>query len=150
MAHYKYDRSKREGKAMYLWEQLAEDYRIKVIKYRFLVSTKKEKGILPLKKMLESDVQNYPSIPFFRILSEDEAKFFLKNLPDQELEHLITYILNVIQFDFTYRTMSSRICDYEWEIEHQHYKKPTYMAIDPDRCLFRNGTKRSSHGGGNA
>ena len=135
MAHLEFfDRAKCELKVMYLWQNLAEDYRTKVIKYRFLAATKKEMGIKPLHKVKEEDIKSYPNIPFFKILDASEAKYFLGRLRNHELSSLLQKIENMIRYNHSYCTLTARIYDFEREIEQKCNGKSYVFGMDPSRC----------------
>ena len=132
--------------AIVQWQQWGEDYRTKVIRYRFLLTTKRDLGIKPLNKVPETDIRHYPEIPFLRILNYDEAKVFLENLPDHRLEALVDHITVVTSSDWVFRTLSTRIKEFEWEIRNKGKKLPRKGgAIDPDFCTTRTTNRRSNH-----
>lgn len=142
------ERRTQEECAIVLWRRLAEDYRIKVIRYRFLLATKKELRIKPYKPVPEPDIRRYPDIPFLRILGEAEAAEFLHNLPDHQLMALIREIEDMVAFDNVFRTLSARNLDYEWEIGHHGKPRPRKGgALDPDFHTPRCGVRRKSRTG---
>ena len=142
------ERRTQEECAIVLWRRLAEDYRTKVIRYRFLLATKKTLGIKPYNRVPEPDIRSYPDIPFLRILGEAEAAEFLHNLPDHRLMALIRRIEHVTASDYAFCTLSARIVDYEWEIEHYGQPRPRKGgALDPDFHTPRCGVRRKSRTG---
>ena len=141
----KKERELKEEEAMVLWQQWNEDYRTKVIRYRFLLATKRQMKIEPLNKVPETAIRQYPNIPFLRILGSDEAKVFLENLPDDRLEALVDHILVVTSSDWVFRTLSTRIKEYEWEIRNKDKKPRKGGAIDPNFRSNRPSNRRSNH-----
>ena len=132
---------------MELWRRYGEDYRTKVIRYRFLLDAKRAFKLFPLCAISESDIKNYPQIPFLRIIWEDEAQAFLANLPVHRLSALVDRIEYVVDFDYTYCSLTNRIQEYERQIRHRNDKRCIY-AMNPDCCTAFGANRRRTHHGG--
>ncbi len=145
VAHY--DRRELTNTAMELWRRYGEDYRTKVIRYRFLLDAKRAFKLFPLCAISESDIKNYPQIPFLRIIWEDEAQAFLANLPVHRLSALVDRIEYVVDFDYTYCSLTNRIQEYERQIRHRNDKRCIY-AMNPDCCTAFGANRRRTHHGG--
>ena len=145
VAHY--DRKALTDTAMELWRRYGEDYRTKVIRYRFLLGAKRAFKLFPLRSISEADIKNYPQIPFLRIIWEDEAQAFLAGLPVHRLSALVDRIEYVVDFDYTYCSLTSRIQEYERQIRHRNDKRCVY-AMNPDCCTTFGANRRRTHHGG--
>ena len=64
---------------------------------------------------------------------------FLAELSDSKLKALVDYVENVIQFNYAFRTLTARVTDYEWEIDHHGRKMSRYAMISPDICIVSDG-----------
>lgn len=132
-----YTRQKSEHKsvqrAMDLWRIYGEKYRTNIQRYKELLSQKRELGILPLNKLKKRILNAYPEIPFLRIEDEGEALTYLEEMRVSQVKRLIEYIEYVVEYDYAYCTISSRIVDYDFEIRHRNDRRSP-LAIDP-KCV---------------
>lgn len=100
------------NKGMRLWCDYAEEYRVLPYKYFFYLAEKKSAG-MKLNKICATfcSEDNYPEIPFFRILDIGDALAWLKEKDSDELESLLGEIEFLLGSNYLYRSMR------EWVIE---------------------------------
>lgn len=118
------------GHAMYMWHKYAAEYRTRVIKYRFYVSWKRELGISPIRAIKESSIAEYPKNSFLSILSEDEARYILTISSTSHIEKIIEDIERILNTDYTYVTLGTKIADFTYEVQHYGQEKPS-LGYDP-------------------
>ena len=132
-----YTRQKTENKsvqrAMDLWKIYGEKYRTNVQRYKELLAKKRELKIYPLNALKKRILNAYPEIPFLRIEDKDEALAFLEVMRASQIKRLIEYIEYVVEYDYAYCTINSRIVDYDFEIRHRNDRRSP-LAIDP-KCV---------------
>lgn len=130
-----YTRQKTENKsvqrAMDLWKIYGEKYRTNIQRYKELLAKKRELKIYPLNALKKRILNAYPEISFFRIEDKDEALAFLEGMRVSQIKRLNEYIEYVVEYDYAYCTICSRIVDYDFEIRHRNDRRSRY-AIDPN------------------
>lgn len=114
-------------KGLELWRQHAKTYRILPIKYRFLVSAKKELKI-KARPFSKEVLKDYPSIRFFDILGEDDARWFLKNKPTALIRVIVDKAERTVSEDYVYRSLLSWVKEAMYIIEHP--------KVCPNRRLY--------------
>ena len=112
------------GRMMTLWRECAEDYRVLPFKYLFLLEEKRRAKITLKKPTLR--LEDYPSIPFFDILVEEEAREWLNSKSTDELDYEIYRLSSILQDDYTYRTIKDWVVDANYKLQH---KKPSKFSI---------------------
>ena len=113
------------GRMMSLWRECAEDYRVLPFKYLFLLEEKRKAKIKLKKPTLR--LEDYPVVPFFNILLEEDAKEWLNSKNTDELDYEIYRLSSVLEDDYTYRTIKDWVVDANYTL--QHLKKPNRFSL---------------------
>lgn len=111
------EREKLIKKGLELWRQHARTYRILPIEYKFLVSAKKELKI-PTRPFSKAVLRDYPSIKFFDILGEDDARWFLEKRPTTFIRVIVDKAERTISEDYVYCSLLSWVKEAMYVIEH--------------------------------
>ena len=85
----------------------------------------KRKAKIKLKKPTLR-LEDYPTIPFFNILLEDDAREWLASKDTDELDYELYKLGCVLDGDYTYRTIKDWVVDANYTL--QHLKKPNRSA----------------------
>ena len=152
-ARYYFTIQELQQKALKAWKTYAEEYRNLVPKYQSLLSKKRwlkmnERGYgnMPIRRLNKSVLEEFVQIPFFDIKSEKDAVDFVHGLEYGELNNFVATIYAALD-DHSYRTIKSRISDYEHEIKYWKYSRafgydPTYPVSSSQHA--RSTVRRSS------
>lgn len=134
-ARYYFSLQELQRKALDSWRTHAAEYRNLLPRYQSLLAKKRwlkdhERGYksMPLRKINKTLLEEFVKIPFFDIETEDEALDYIYELDYSELSCLLSTINNALE-DRAYRTIRSRIGDYEYEIKN--FKRKKYLGYDP-------------------
>lgn len=119
------EREKLIERGMIIWRECAEDYRTLIIKYLFLIEEKRKKK-LPPKRVPKAALEDYPIIPFLRILEEDEAKFVLESMSTYELRMAVEDIDFTLASDYSFRTIKGWVTDTIYALTHE---KPRAFSL---------------------
>lgn len=101
--------------AMYLWNLHGERYRNLVSEYNRLLDRKRELG-MALHCISKKDLANYPEIEFLYIEDEVLAEEYLGDKTPKQISFLCREIENMVQTNYVYRTLCSRVDDFTAEI----------------------------------
>ena len=116
-------------RALELWEIYGPRYATNVATYRALLERRRELGIKPLNKLPQIVLQEYPDIPFLKIDSQAEAREYVKKLREHERLQLVHRIEYMVSYDYSYRTISTRVTEFEYQVRHHGERR---HGIDPD------------------
>ena len=114
-------------RGLLLWRQYAEEYRVLPYKYFFYLVEKK-KAKLKLNKIpsVHCDADEYPEIPFFRILNPDEALVWLEDMDVDTLQEEISNIQFIIDTNYLYKSMKEWVAEAIYLLSH---KKPGAFSL---------------------
>lgn len=122
-------------RAMELWQIHGEKYYTNISRYQDLLQKKQTMGIEPLRKIQKSILQEYPKVPFLMLTSKIEAEGYLERLSIVDIENLIHRIEYVTGYDHAYRTVSERVVEFQYQVDH--YGQKSAYGIDPDSISGR-------------
>ena len=131
--------------AMYLWGLHSKRYQTLLDEYNALLEKKKELS-LPLKKIKEKDLANYPEIEFLNITSADEAKEYLLDKNPKEIAFICKQIEDMVQTNYVYRTLVSKIDDFSAEIRKKTGPKKDWYAAPIPKAANSAACKRTCAG----
>ena len=123
------------NRAMELWAIYGPRYATNIATYRALLERKRELGIKPLSKLPQNVLQEYPDIPFLKIDNPTEAKAYLDKLREHERRRLVHRIEYMVDYDYSYRTISTRVTEFEYQVKHYGERR---HGVDPDSIGGRN------------
>ena len=114
-------------RGMQLWNDYAKEYRVLPYKYFFYLEEKKTAGIR-LNKIRATFCreENYPEVPFFRILYISEAIAWLEDKTSDELEKEFEAIEFMIDGDYLYRSMKEWVAEAVYLLSHD---KPNPFSL---------------------
>lgn len=139
----KYDSSVQD--AMYLWGLHGKKYRTLVSEYNELLDRKRELGIA-LQRISEKELKNFPEIEFLYIEGEVEAKEYLADRSPKEISRLCREITNMVETDYVYRTLCSKVEDFRAQIrkktEPQKISYGSGMITRPTSNLCKRTCKK--------
>lgn len=121
------EQAKREeliAQAIGLWKLSAEEYRILPYKYFFCLAEKRRLGLSINKLPLQEE--DWPQVPLFYILSEDYAKFWLKQKTTKELVQLVEQVQEVIGYNYAYCSIKEWVRDATYLITHASPTKKSH------------------------
>lgn len=113
-------------RAMQLWADNAAEYRILPIKYFFLLEEKRRAG-MPLRKINNSRIDEYPDVCLFRFFDEESARVWLEEKKSYELKHEIEEIEYILHANHAYVSLKSWTTDALYALAHQ--KRPRANSL---------------------
>lgn len=123
-------------RAMELWQIYGASYSTCLNSYTALLQRKRDLKIRPLGKLPEGVLREFPEISFLKIREPSEAEAYLRKLDDVSARRLIDHIEYVVEYDYSYRTVTNRVKEFEYQVKYHGQKNP--YAMDPG---FVNGHK---------
>ena len=110
-------------KALTLWRNNAENYRVLPLKYTFLLREKKRLKMRPVNQVSSSVLKEYPEIKFFRILDESEAAAFVADFPGsaEELDYMVSKIEYIVSYNHAYNTLKNWVQEASHLIKMKEY-----------------------------
>ena len=129
--------------AMYLWGLHGKKYRNLLSEYNRLLEQKRALK-LALRGISKKDLDEFPEIEFLYIEGEVEAKEYLESKTPKEISRLCEEITNMVQTNYVYRTLCSKIDDFAAEIRKKlEPKKDWYAAPIQKAANTENPCKRT-------
>ena len=123
------------ARALELWVIYNPRYSTNVDTYLALLQRKRDLGIKPLRKIPEYILKEYPDIPYLKLETLGEAQAYLGKLNAGELTKLIHHIEYIVCYDHAYRTVSERVVEFQYQVDH--YSQRSAYGIDPDSISSR-------------
>ena len=138
--------------AMQLWRIHAETYRTNPYRYFFLIAWKREimqknkYKKMTLRKIPLYILDEYPDLPFFRIIDEPTALGTLEEMGTPELSYLVYHLKYQLECNHAYRTINNRVMELVYELAHINVK-PSAFGVDTEArysCSYK-PSKRPNH-----
>ena len=119
---------------MDMWKKYHHDYVSLIPHYRELIGQKRILGIA-LNKIKESELKEFPVIPFLGIKTEKEAKEFVYDMTQRQVMALIGRIDIMVNNDYVWRRLTSWCKDAECQIRRYSMPKTYYRRTSPDEPI---------------
>ena len=132
------------ARAMELWQIYGANYSTCLDSYMALLERKRGLKIRPLGKIPECVLREFPEIPFLKIRKSSEAEAYLRKLDDIGVRRLIHRIEYMVEYDHSYRTVSNRVKEFEYQVKN-HGKKGC-CGLNPECIGSGKGCKHPSSG----
>ena len=136
--------SRTVSRAMELWQIYGANYSTCLNSYKALLQRKRDLKIKPLGKIPECVLKEFPEMPFLKIKKPGEAEAYLRKLDDIGVRRLIHRIEYMVEYDHSYRTVSNRVKEFEYQVKN-HGKKGC-CGLNPECIGSGKGCKHPSSG----
>ena len=112
-------------KALHLWDMYSESYNNIIPEYEELLEKKRELGLV-LRPIKKTDLREFPKSEFLSITNRDIAKKYLDE--KSEIEHLVIIhqVELIVNEDYVYRTLITKVSEYKAEIKKASIKRSAY------------------------
>lgn len=118
-------------RAMELWDLYGEKFRNGVDDYYQLLQQKRELRIYPLQVLYGKVLKAFPKEPFLSIDGRAKAEEYLSELSDSEIQWLNDRIEYIVEHDYAYRCVMTKIFEYRYQIRH-HDDRKIEFGVDPN------------------
>ncbi len=112
-------------KALNLWDMYSESYNTIVSEYEELLEKKRELKLI-LRPINRSVLREFPENEFLSITDRNVAKRYLKEKTDMDCLVIIHQIDLIVNEDYVYRTLITKVSEYKAEIKKASIKRSAY------------------------
>ncbi len=114
------------------WERMSETYRSLIPRYLELIAEKRKKK-LPLFKVSQETLKDFPKIELLELEEEQKAKKYIDGLSQSQAKEVLR-VIKGLDSNYSFTTIKNAVCDSKAQLKRANDLRSYSLAQLPSSC----------------